>query len=332
MQLKAPYLLFIGDARDNLSIKMATSIVDWRPELVIGENRLKGCKVTTGQPDISIQQGIISGAQTLVLGLVNSGGKIAQSWVPTILEAIESGMDIVSGLHQRLGSIEPIYTHAKKYNVRLIDIRHPKTTFSTGTGEKRSGKRLLTVGTDCSVGKMYTALAIEKEMKNRAIPTQFRATGQCGILIVGEGVAVDCVVSDFISGATEQLSPENEPDHWDIIEGQGSLFHPAFAGVSLGLLHGAQPDALVLCHAENRQYMRSLNKRSLPSLEKTIEVNLQHAKLTNPDASFVGIAVNTSSMEENEALQCCETYSKQFNLPCVDPFRHGATQLVDALL
>jgi len=331
MHIKAPYFLFIGDAKDTLSIKMATSIADWRPDLVIGENQLEGCEVTTGLPHISIQQAIDKGAQTFVLGLVNSGGKIAQSWIPAILEAIESGMDIVSGLHQRLDSIEPIYAHAKKFNVRLIDIRHPHAKFSTGTGEKRSGKRLLTVGTDCSVGKMYTALAIEKEMKKRSMPVQFKATGQCGILIVGEGVAVDCVVSDFISGATESLSPENEPDHWDIIEGQGSLFHPAFAGVSLGLLHGAQPDALVLCHAENRQYMRSLNKRSLPSLEKAMAVNLLHARLTNPDASFIGIAVNTSSMGDDEAFKCCEAYSKQFDLPCVDPFRHGAEKIVDAL-
>jgi len=332
MQFKAPYLIFIGDVTDKLSIKMANSIVDWRPELVIGENRLQGCEVTTGQPEISVQEAIDRGAQTFILGLVNSGGTIAPSWIPTILQAIEAGMDIVSGLHQRLDSIEPISAHAKKYNVSLIDIRHPHAKFSTGTGDKRSGKRLLTVGTDCSVGKMYTALAIEKEMKSRSMDVQFRATGQCGILIVGEGVAVDCVVSDFISGATESLSPENTPEHWDIIEGQGSLFHPAFAGVSLGLLHGAQPDALVLCHAVNRQYMRSLNKRSLPSLEKAMEVNLLHARLTNPDASFIGIAINTSSMGEDEALNCCETYSKQFNLPCVDPFRHGAAQLVDALL
>ena len=131
-------------------------------------------------------------------------------------------------------------------------------TFATGKGTKRPGLRLLTVGTDCSVGKKYTALALEREMHARGLKADFRATGQTGILISGRGVAIDAVVADFISGAAEWLTPANEPDHWDVVEGQGSLFHPSFAGVTLGLLHGAQPDAFVVCHEPTRKTMRGV--------------------------------------------------------------------------
>jgi len=332
MEIKAPYLLFIGDAKDTLSIKIANSIVDWRPELAIGENTLEGCTVSSSKPKMSIIEAVDKGAKTFVLGFANSGGTIDEAWLPSILQAIELGMDIASGLHQRLDSFESIVNHAKKYKVNLIDVRHPTGTFKTGTGVKRSGKRLLAVGTDCSAGKMYTTLSIEKEMRARKMDVQFKATGQCGIFIAGDGIAIDCVVADFIAGAVEQLSPANDPEHWDIIEGQGSLFHPAFAGVTMGLIHGAQADALVLCHVEGREHMRAIPGRPLPALAETLALNLQAAKVTNPDARFVGIAVNTSALTDEEALQRCQRYEAEFNIPCVDPLRHGVARIVDGLV
>ncbi|TQV87177.1 N-acetyltransferase DgcN [Aliikangiella coralliicola] len=331
MKIKAPYLLFIGDAKDPLSIKLAKGVVDWRPELAIGEYSLPGCEVTTSHPEMNIQEAVDKGAKTFVLGFANSGGTVDEKWIPYILEAIEAGMDIASGLHQRLDSFSEISEHAKKHNVQLIDVRHPVGTFKTGTGNKRTGKRLLTVGTDCSVGKMYTALALEKAMSQKNFDVSFKATGQSGIFITGDGIAIDCVVSDFIAGTVEQLSPPNNPEHWDIIEGQGSLYHPAFAGVSLGLLHGAQPDALVLCHAEKREHMRGIPGRNLPSLAQTLELNLNAAKLTNPDARFVGISVNTSMLGEDEANAICAGYEKEFSLPCVDPIRHSVSRIVEQL-
>ena len=327
MELKAPYLLFLGDATDPFAIKLARGVVDWRPELALAENKLSGCSITTGIADMSIRDAANAGAKSFVLGLANSGGTIAENWMPSIQEAIKCGMDVISGMHQALNNIPELVALAEKYQVALHDIRHPKDVFATGTGEKRQGKRLLAVGTDCSAGKMYTALALERGMRD-SYDVNFKATGQAGILIAGKGIAIDCVVSDFISGAVEQLSPENNAEHWDIIEGQGSLYHPAFAGVSLGLLHGAQADALVLCHVEGRDSMRGLSNRPLPSLQDTIETNLRAARVTNPEVRFIGVSVNTSALSEDEALRRCQTYEQELGIPVVDPLRHGVERLV----
>ncbi len=332
MKIQLPYLLFIGDATDTLSIKMAKSVADWRPDQVVGEYALDGCTTTTNMPRLNIAEAKAKGAKSFVLGFANSGGYLDKHYIPYLLEAIEAGMDIVSGLHQKLESFPEVKKHAEEFQVNLINVRHPTDSFKTGTGVKRAGKRLLTVGTDCSVGKMYSSMSIYNELQKQSIKSSFRATGQSGILVAGAGVAVDCVVSDFIAGAVEQLSPNNDQDHWDIIEGQGSLYHPAFAGVSLGLLHGSQPDALVLCHAEQRDHMRGIPGRELPSMEATMELNLHNARLTNPKAQFVGICINTSMLSEDEAFVICNQYQKQFDLPCVDPLRHGVTSIVDRVV
>ena len=328
MKLQSPYLLFLGDAKDPFAIKLARGVVDWRPELAIGEYSLPECQITTGLKQLSISQAKAQGAKSLVLGLANSGGTIQENWITTIRAAIAAGFDIISGMHQALNAMPELVALAKEHGVTLNDIRHPKQHFTTGTGEPRSGKRLLAVGTDCSAGKMYTTLAIQRELA-KLRPCTFRATGQTGILIAGEGVAIDCVVADFISGAVESLSPDNADDHWDIIEGQGSLFHPAFAGVSLGLLHGAQADALVLCHVEGRASMRGLANQPLPDIATTMAVNLQAAHLTNPNAKFVGISVNTSSLDDTAAQAICDKYAAEHNLPAVDPLRHSVAPIIE---
>ncbi|HCB09282.1 MAG TPA: DUF1611 domain-containing protein [Alteromonas sp.] len=331
MNLPSPYLLFIGNATDPLSIKMAKSAADWSPEMCVGEYSLPGCSVTTGLPAMTIEEGAQQGAKAFVLGFANSGGVLDPSLVASIITALEAGMDIINGLHDKLADIPEVAEKAQALGRRLIDIRHPTTKFKTGTGVKRPGKRLLTVGTDCSVGKMYTTLSLARGMQSQGMKATFRASGQSGILVAGEGVAVDCVVSDFISGSVEALCPANDDDHWDLIEGQGSLYHPAFAGVSLGLLHGSQPDALVICHALNRDHMRALPGRPLPSLEQVIEMNLTAARITNPDVKVIGVSVNTSSVSEDEALVYCKSVTEQLGLPCVDPIRHGVGALVEAL-
>lgn len=331
MVLTPPYLLFIGNATDPLSIKMAKSAADWNPDACIGEYRLPGCEVTTGCPAMSISEAASAGAKTLVLGFANSGGFIDEAWIPTIIDAISQGMHIVSGLHDKLTDIPAVVAAATAQGVSLTDIRHPTTRFKTAKGIKRTGKRLLTVGTDCSVGKMYTSLSLANALNEAGHKATFRATGQSGILVAGEGVAVDCVISDFISGAVETLSPDNDADHWDIIEGQGSLSHPAFAGVSLGLLHGSQPDALVICHALNRTHMRGLPHYPQPTLDDVIAMNLKAASLTNPNVQVVGIAVNTSSVSEQEARDYCRTTSETLGLPCTDPVRFGVTDIVEQL-
>ncbi len=335
MQIKAPYLLFIGDATDPLAIKMARGAADWCPERCIGEFSVAGCSVTTGLTQLDLKAAADLGAKTLVLGFANSGGILDKKWLPYILEALDLGMDIVSGLHDKLSNFAAINDKARTLGRQLLDIRHPQTNhafnYATGTGVKRSGKRLLTVGTDCSVGKMYTSLSLERAMKATGMDADFVATGQCGILIAGTGIAIDCVVADFISGAAEALSPNAEAQHWAIIEGQGSLSHPAFAGVSLGLLHGSQPDALVICHGLKATHMRGLPGSPLPSIEQTIGLNLSAAKLTNPAAKVVGISVNTSSVSVAEGQIICAQLSEQFGIPCADPVRDGMQSIVAAL-
>jgi uncharacterized NAD-dependent epimerase/dehydratase family protein len=200
-----------------------------------------------------------------------------------------------------------------------------------GTGLARSGKRLLSVGTDCCVGKMFTTLAIHKEMVARGFDATFRATGQTGILIEGKGVPVDAVVSDFIAGMVEQLTPENKGQHWDIIEGQGSLFHPAYAGVSLGLLHGAQADVLIVCHEAGRIDMDMMDGYLVPPLKQVIETNLVMGALTNPNIRLGGIALNTMNLTQEDALAEIARIQAEFNVPVVDPVRTGVSSIVDML-
>jgi uncharacterized NAD-dependent epimerase/dehydratase family protein len=193
---------------------------------------------------------------------------------------------------------------------------------------------LLTVGTDCALGKKYTALTLAREFRKRGVPADFRATGQTGILIAGSGIPIDAVVSDFVAGAAELLSPDAEPDHWDIIEGQGSLFHPSYAGVSLGLLHGSQPDIIVLCHAIGRERIMGLEEFKTPPLAEAINVNLMLARRTNPGVRCAGIALNTASVAAAQARRALAQYSRELNLPVADPIRGGAEldRLVDACL
>lgn len=326
--LKKPYLLFLGDAPDRLAAKVALGIAQWRPESCVGQFAMPDCRADTGLPDMTVAQAQAAGAQTVVVGVANRGGIIAQSWLTHLTEAADLGMDIAAGLHNRLNDEPTLRAAAEKNGTSLFDVRHPTGTFPIGNGAKRTGKRLLPVGTDCSVGKMYTALALEKGLRDRGIKADFRATGQTGILITGEGVSVDAVVSDFIAGSVEQLAPDNDPDHWDLIEGQGSLFHPSFAGVSMGLLHGAQPDALVLCHEPTRTHMRGLPEYPLPSLEDCMEMNLSAARLTNPRARFVGVCINTAALSEAESQQLLTDTAERLGLPCVDPVRTGVDAIV----
>jgi uncharacterized NAD-dependent epimerase/dehydratase family protein len=238
---------------------------------------------------------------------------------------------LAAGLHHRLADVPRLSRLAEARGRRLFDVRHPTRTFEVGNGRKRPGKRLLTVGTDCSIGKMYTSLAIEREMRERGMKADFRATGQTGILITGEGVSVDAVVADFISGAAEWLTPANEPDHWDVVEGQGSLFHASFAGVTLGLIHGSQPDALVLCHDPSRTHQRGLPGSSLPDVETCIEGHVAAARLTNPEAACVGLSVITAHMDPSEAERYLGEIEKRLRLPAVDAMKDGVGRIVDRL-
>ncbi|WP_448623095.1 N-acetyltransferase DgcN [Dickeya fangzhongdai] len=330
MNIKKPYLLFLGDAHDQLAAKVAIGIKQWHPEYCVGQYRMAGCQADCGLPDLGIAAARAAGAQTLVIGVANRGGIISDAWIAVLRQALECGMDLAAGLHNKLADVPEISELAARLGRSLFDVRHPTQSFPVASGRKRSGKRLLPVGTDCSCGKMYTALAIEKALLERGGNATFRATGQTGILISGAGVSIDAVVSDFIAGAVETLAPDNDADHWDVIEGQGSLFHPSFAGVTTGIIHGAQPDALVLCHEPTRTRMRGVDY-PLPDLQACIDLNLAMARLTNPNARFVGVSINSAHLSEADALAYMAKLEHQLGLPVVDPFRQGVGRIIDNL-
>ena len=331
VRLAAPYLVFIGDAKDALAAKTGQGIVDWRRERCLAQHRLPGCGADLGLPDMAVAEAVAHGAKTLVLGVVNPGGVLPTNWVPVIVEALQRGLDVASGLHTRLCAVEAVRAAAERCGRRLIDVRHSSVRFQTGQGVKRSGRRLLTVGTDCAVGKKYAALAIERALRERSVDVDFRATGQTGILITGAGVAVDAVPADFIAGAAEALTPAAAPDHWDIVEGQGSLFHPSFAGVSLGLLHGAQPDAFVVCHEPTRTTMRNV-VAPMPTVRQVIDATHGLGRLTNPNIRCVGVAINTAALDEATACRELEQCAASVGLPATDPLRFGVAPIIDQLV
>jgi uncharacterized NAD-dependent epimerase/dehydratase family protein len=204
-----PYLLFLGNVHDRIDAKTATGVCTWRPERCAGQLRLESCSVDLDLPDLTIPQAAASGVRTLVIGLALPGGELSQDWVNLIAEALSSGLDVASGLHSKISDIRTLREAARKSGSRIIEIRNVDRAFPVASYRKRTGKRLLTVGTDCSVGKMHTALALEREMKANGWLADFRATGQTGILIAGSGIPVDAVVSDFVAGAAETLSPDS---------------------------------------------------------------------------------------------------------------------------
>lgn len=328
MIIPGKYLLFLGDAKETLDLKTACGLVDWAKERCAGQWRLPGGTVDLGIPDLAFDEARTAGAQTLVIGATPFGGAIAPAWVAPIVAALEAGLHVASGMHIRLESVPEIAEAARKSGGHLFNIRASDRAYPVATGRKRSGRRMLMVGTDCAVGKKYTALAIAKAMTAAGMNAHFRATGQTGILIAGEGVPIDAIVSDFVAGAAECLSPDNAPEHWDIIEGQGSLFHPAYAGVALGLLHGSQPDAIILCHAAGRTHVDGYPDYPLPELAECIELNLRLARRTNRDARCAGISANTAAIAPDMRTAHLRAIEDRFGLPCFDPLAIGADALV----
>ncbi len=329
--IETPYLLFLGDAPDQLAAKVAQGIKDWRPENAVGQLCLPGCGADLGLSNMTLAQAQAAGARTLVIGVANRGGVISQAWKDVLIDALEMGYNLASGLHNLLRDERDLVAAAQTHGGSLHDVRIPTDAYPIANGKKRSGKRVLAVGTDCSVGKMYTALAMDAEMQKRGMKSTFRATGQTGILITGHGVPLDAVIADFMAGAVEYLTPDNDADHWDHIEGQGSLFHVSYSGVTMALIHGGQPDALILAHEPSRAHMRGLPDYTLPSLEDLRDTALPLARIANPACQVAGVSVNTQHFPEDEALAYLAEVEARLGLPAADPFRQGAGRLVDVL-
>ena len=318
--IETPYLLFLGDAPDMLAAKVAIGIRDWRPEHAIGQIRLPGCGADLKLTDMTLAEAKEAGAKTLVIGVANRGGVISAAWKEVLIQALEMGYDIASGLHNLLRDEGDLVAAAQTHGCTLHDVRVPTVGYPIANGKKRTGKRCLAVGTDCSVGKMYTAMAMEAAMQERGMKATFRATGQTGILI-----------ADFMAGSIEYLTPDNDEDHWDLIEGQGSLFHVSYSGVTLALIHGGQPDALILCHEPTREHMRGLPEYTQPSLQQLRDTALPLAQVSNPACQVVGVSVNTQHMSEADAKAYLAEVEKEMGLPATDPYRFGSDKLVDAL-
>ncbi len=333
IQLKTPYLLFMGDVPDDGHAKTGHGIAFWRPDNCAGQMRLPDCAVDVGLPELDVAGAVSAGVGTAIIGIASTGGVLSQEWVPSLAALARAGIDIAAGTHAKLKDNEELAAAAKEGGARLIDVRIPPAGIDVGSGVKRSGKRVLMIGTDCAVGKKYSALALHRELAGRGVNADFRATGQTGIMIAGEGLPVDAMVADFISGAAEELSPDNDDDHWDIIEGQGSLLHPSYAGVSLGLLHGSQPDAVVLCHEAGRDELKSLEVLvEIPPLNEVVESALALAHISSPNCIWAGISMNTSMLNDEDRRGYLADIAGKYGLPCVDPVATGMADVADFLL
>lgn len=332
--LSQPCLLFLADIREPGFAKTAYGLRDWAPDRCIAQWRLTKDAVSLGLPELSPAEAARRGAKAMILAVAPVGGAISAHWVPALLQALEAGLDLISGMHTRLSDVPEIAECAARRGRHLHDVRNPPSGLRAASGRKRSGLRLLTVGTDCALGKKYTALSLTRAFRERGIAVDFRATGQTGIMIAGSGIPIDAVVADFVAGAAEALSPDNDPQHWDVIEGQGSLFHPAFAGVSLGLLHGSQPDALVLCHELGRRSILSLPQFPLPSLREAIELNLSLARRVNGNVRCAAVSLNTAAVSEERARAHFALIREELGIPCADPMRRTPEfgEMVDACL
>ena len=328
--LAPPYLLFLGEETSPVYAKTAAGLAQWRPELCAGQIRLPGGTVDLGLPTMTVAEAVQAGAKTLIIGTAPVGGAIPDRWLDVLVDALEGGLDIAAGVHKKLVDTPRLKEAAERNGQALIDVRVPPKDLPVGTGTKRAGRRLLTVGTDCALGKKYTALALEKEMASRGFSVDFRATGQTGIMIAGSGIPIDAVVADFVSGAAEVLSPDAADDHWDVIEGQGSIFHPGFAAVSMGLLYGSQPDAFVVCHEAGRTQIKGWDGFDLPSIDQVIDRTIDIGRQVNPDIRCVGLSVNTSPLSsDDERTAYLSDLSAHYGLPVVDPLFTGVAEIID---
>jgi len=332
ISLEAPYLLFLGDVQTSDFAKTGFGIAYWRPESCAGQMRLPDCPVDLGLPEMDVAAALDAGIRTAIIGVASVGGVIPDHWLPQLVELASAGINIAAGMHRKLNDIPELKEAAAASGAQLIDVRVPPIGLPVGSGRLRSGKRVLMVGTDCAVGKKYTALALHAALQQAGADATFRATGQTGIMIAGEGIPIDAVVSDFVAGAAEVLSPANAPDHWDVIEGQGSLFHPGYAGVSLGLLHGSQPDAIVICHDATRTRVLGFPGFEPPGIDECIQLNLALGRRTNPEIRCVGVSVNTSRLPAADRNSYLERLAAETGLPCVDPVIDGCASIAKQLL
>lgn len=322
-----------------ITAKTAASVIRYRPRDVVavldttraGEDAGDLLGVGNGIPVIaSLDQ--VPDADTLMIGIAPPGGRIPAAWRAIVRDAIQAKMNIVSGLHDFLSHDAELVELARCAGVDLIDVRkNDERDCSTRQGLRDDCLRILTVGNDCCVGKMVVSIEVSRSLQQLGHDAVFVATGQTGILIAGDGCPVDCVVSDFVNGAAEKLVLKNQQHDILLIEGQGSLSHPRYSAVTLGLLHGTAPQGMILCYEAGRTTVNGMPHVPLAELTHLRDVYEMMAGLMEP-AKVIGIAMNSRLLSPEQAEVEAERIRREFGLPCCDVFRHGANPLASAVL
>jgi len=338
------YLIVADGDFGPMSSKTANAIIRYQPERVLGVlDRAHAGKVVEdvlgfGGPIpvvASMREGLALGPTAVLIGIAPVGGRMPEEWRGWLAEALAAGCDLVSGLHTFLGDDPLLAARAAAAGRTITDIRRPPGNLPVASGRARllDAYVVLTVGTDCNVGKMTAQLQLVRGLKARGLRTRFVATGQTGIMLEGWGIAVDAVVADFIAGATEQITLEGARDaDVVLVEGQGSVNHPGYSGVTLGLLHGACPPGLILCHQVSRERIDDGREQwlAIPPLNEYVRLYEAIGSAVHP-TRVIGISLNTYDLDEPAARAACEAAARATGLPATDPVRFDPGPLLDAV-
>jgi len=324
---------------DSHTAKTAISVLRYRPEEVVAvldrEHAGRTCQAvvgTGGSIPVVASLAEAPGPSALLIGIAPPGGKIPPPWRPVILEAITRGLNVISGLHDFLSDDPEFARAAGEHHVELVDVRRTdEHDVANREGIRDECLRIHTVGNECSCGKMVAAVEVVAGLKRAGVDGKFVATGQTGILVEGDGCPIDRVIADFVSGAAEHLVLANQHHDVIVVEGQGSLFHPRYSGVTLGLLHGLIPDGLILCYQMGRTTVSGMKQYALPPLEKVLDFYETAASIMHP-CRVIGLAVNGEKFSDDEVAAECQRVSDRLGRPACDVFRHGPGKLVDAVL
>lgn len=309
-----------------------------REEVVAILDTTRTGETTEGVPVVaSVEDALRFEPNTALVGVATQGGRFPPAWIALLERCLEHGLDVENGLHVFLGDDPRLRELAARHGVELRDLRRPPRDLSTATGANLAvpATIVLTVGSDCAIGKMTVALELDLEARRRGVRSVFVPTGQTGIAIAGWGIAVDAVVADFLAGAAERLVVEGHERGGDLlfVEGQGSLVHPLYSGVALGLYHGCVPHLLVLCHEAGRTEIEGAGggPHPIPPLRELVELHERTALPARP-ARVAAVALNTRRLDEDEARAAIAAAERETGLPAGDPVRFGAAPLVDAVL
>jgi uncharacterized NAD-dependent epimerase/dehydratase family protein len=275
----------------------------------------------------------VPACDALLIGIAPIGGGFDESWRPDVRAAIERGCDVIAGLHYVLGEDEEFAELAAEYDVRLRDVREPPAdlTVADGTAGEVDARVVLTVGTDCSSGKMTSSFELREAARDRGLEAAVVPTGQTGIMISGWGIAIDRVIADFAAGATERLVEQAGDNDVLFVEGQGALAHPAYSGVTASILHGAQPDSLVLCHVAGRETVGGYDEFTLPDPDEYVHLYESVAEPVSPATVDAGM-LNTRGLSESAASEAIDGYEAAIDAPATDPIREDAADVLDAVL